>query len=452
MNRTISSNTLLRAIQSKPSLIKSVKSIPERVLVEILNLKRSYKIIDFMTPKQKQELLTERVLEAFLKEIPEDRNFQHINFLHIIFCFPEAVRDKIGHNIKRIDLVKGFPSAPRTVWLEYIRKNECSYKDIPENYRDREMRLTWLIINNTIESSAISDDLVDDLLRSRPNLIGNLFHLSQFFSHIKPLTKTQLAIALNATSEPLNLDIKFSKNPHLWDIELAERAISNHELLGTIPPEILTRDLCLRAVKNDGNNLRWVPEKFLDMDMVCEGLGESSGRLGIETDLDLSDLIPNSCMNKKFLLKIAAADQAAQADNTLQRLKYYLHRAELGKTDNRIEYQSNYFSRKWWPEVIKICPKAFKLIPKSDQTNEIIKAYITTASIKQIDADVNHINLSKIKKPEYMAFLIGTSSPLLQSIMSQILIPKEGIVSTFDDEVCVIDLSNTEFRNIQSYL
>ncbi len=140
--------------------------------------------------------------------------------------------------------------------------------------------------------------------------------------------------------------------------------------------------------------------------------------------------------------------QLAQADHLynsekLPRIRIYLKRAKK-ETEH---FLPKYFSETWWPEVIKVCPSALSLLEKTEQTDDMIKAFLTTAPIETIDRLADIINLNKLKKPEYIGYLTGTTSPLIQSILSQLCHTEEDT----DSDLNVIDLSNAQFRELQRF-
>ena len=421
MHRSLSSDALSNILYNRPALMKSVIKIDYKTFIDAVN--RNFKIFNYMTSEQKATLLTKKSLRYLLKKVKKQKWCHDAFFLY----FPDEIKNEIGPSIKDTEYVKYFPTAPYKLWKEFISGNTryIDFNSIPENYRDREMRLTFLI-HHDLDIVALSEDLIEDLIRAKPEIINKLPELY--------LTKDRLELALNSATEPLGLNNEF-KEYDLWDEALVYKAVKAGEPLRAIPEKFITRDVCLEAVKKNGAcNLSEVPKKFIDKELLCAGLVKEYG--------NDPDMIPYSFMGKSFLIQLAEAEQATNPDGKLPRIRAYLKRAK-----DKDGFNPKYFSEKWWPEVIKACPKTITLLEKTDQTDEVIKVFLTSAPIETIDRLADTLNLGKLKKPEYVGFYTGTTSPLIQSILSQLLNSEEET----ETDSNVIDLTNAEFRELQRF-
>jgi hypothetical protein len=177
-----------------------------------------------------------------------------------------------------------------------------------------------------------------------------------------------------------------------------------------------------------------IPTEHIDEDVVLIAMTSRDLR-------NYKQYIPSKYLKSSFLLKLAQAD--AQSEN----------KECFGVSNYRIIKQV----QPDWVTVLKVCPKALRLIEKSDQTDEIIKAFFENASITVIDSLKNHINLSRLKK-EYTPYLIGTEQKVFQDIITRKMVKKprkdlskeiQTVASPQASESSVgVDLTDAEYLDI----
>jgi hypothetical protein len=423
MIRSFDKDKFITILQDRPATIRCLQKPDDKYLARCLNA--NARVVGFTDTSWLTLPVLQELLSLFLKSSYASWG--------ILDSFPRPVLDSLPlKDLRKLcdkheSLVLKFPNAPYDLFLKYVTREHSNpdFKEIPEQHRTEEL-LAELFANNYssggIPDESFTDRIVDVALDKKPSCIN--------YIPIKFLTRDRLTKAFQ--KEP---SLGLSRDdipPETWNQELADLATADGNNISRIPNAFITKPMCLRSVS--GYGIQDIPTEHIDEDVVLIAMTSRDLR-------NYKQYIPSKYLKSSFLLKLAQAD--AQSEN----------KECFGVSNYRIIKQV----QPDWVTVLKVCPKALRLIEKSDQTDEIIKAFFENASITVIDSLKNHINLNRLKK-EYTPYLIGTEQKVFQDIITRKMVKKprkdlskeiQTVASPQASESSVgVDLTDAEYLDI----
>lgn len=432
--RTFSKSAFRRIIVDRPAMVRNLINPTTETIADTFFGNR--KTFDYAP----REWRNKEVMEIYIKLMAKD-GWGHLSNLE---KFPRRVRDSIDKNLvrtlmkKHCNAIKYF-SMPYEDWIKYVSQPgaDYSYMDIPE---DTEEILVAAIKHNSNIAREIPHSKWTATLATR-----TVSDNSEVINHVPESLRT-LDLYRIALRNPIDLSERIPEES--CDQALADQATLSGNNLGCVPDKFKTRDMCLRCLKTEPKCFNDIPMRFRDEEMTIAVMTGTNLTYWIDSLNDHSDH-PLRAENKlgysywmsqdSLLLNLAKKDQELWDKDH----DYGLWGLENYQAKKRINN---------WAEIIKVSPISLKHLEKTNQTQEIIDAFFSSASIEVLDyLAQEHINLMRIKK-DHAPFLIGCNNETLQGIAERKLGgPKkkkklEDIKVT--DDIVVLDLTDAEYRDI----
>jgi len=408
MKNAIKKETFLKAVAFKPALVKKLTSFNEDLIVEAV--RKNNKCIDYLEPAQK----TARVYGAFLR----------CNR----YADPSKIPANIWKDIPKSDLkallkhspdvIEDMPHATYEMWLESIKHGyRDNLDDVPDTFITPElMEIAWNKNGSIhIKEKFWTQELAEKAVKQAPIIINRIpKHL---------ITAEMLRLGLKTG---LNLGYEVWDIP-VWTEELADQAVQSHGWnIKILPQKFVTKERILVAIENWTLNFDEIQEQFHDdWDIQVKAVACCNAH----------NLSTPRLSDPKFhaaVLKISAGITDSHSVPTFRAAKYL-------RDVN-------------WNMIVEEIPLAIACVAKTDQTDQMINAFLQSVDIKIIDEYVRQekINLSKLKK-EHAPFLIGTENSNLQSLLERKLNPpKKETVKTIKikGDTVEIEMSPKEFNNL----
>lgn len=399
MVRLLDKEMIIKVLMQRPAFIKNMKRPDDEFLARCIMA--NTKVNDHIDKTWLTLPVLQNMIPLFIKS-----RWHRTDYLEE---FPEEVRAALSEKEinklcdKEIDYVIHFPNAPYRLWLKRVKAmNWLDFDKIPVQHRTENLLTEYFIAHHgsseDIPIELFTDKLIDRILDKNPDMINDI--PEQF------VTQTRLERAFRTLST-ISLDKELPEVA--WNQTNADLVMGNCENFQYIPNQYKNKDMCLKAVESDGNNLDYVPKNFVDEGILLMAL-TSTGTFN-------ENNVPKRLLTKSLLMKLAQKDRERCKDpkDKPNGVKSYL--TLTGKIAKDLDEDV-------WVKILKIIPVAIRLIDKPAQTDAIINAFIENASIEVIDYIVSHqlINLTKLKK-EHTPLLLASTVPALQDLIARKLNP-----------------------------
>jgi len=203
-----------------------------------------------------------------------------------------------------------------------------------------------------------------------------------------------------------------------------------------IPESSWTQDLAQKAIECSQLNIEAIPKQFLTEDLCVQAADH--GYRSFDPDL-LTDRVLASCL--------ANCHNKAEELSRINDPTFQLLVARYGRKGmvNLTSYKAS-ITHETWIEAIKINPECILAVVPKDQTNEMVDAFITHASIEAIDKFCDQINIGKIKKC-HAPLLLGCKKDRILTCIEKFLSPPEPTPGSV-----AIDLSPGVYAEVRSTL
>jgi hypothetical protein len=439
MRYDVNKDNYVRILWNRPALIKKIVSLDEDTAAFfVLAARKCYGYL----PNKLQASV--KVVQAYIHETPEWKNSSYsskgvtLSLIpqHALEQLPAKDRKNLIRRSYSGKIIDSFIEPSYEEWLEAV-KNGYSIYDVPEKYYNRKT-LYIAMAHHYKDESCFSDFTIPDMFWENgsevasKSLIEVIQVCPQMILCIPPhrITNAHLITAFQTKDECVSLEEdKWLKIPlPSWNHATVQMALVSEQ-----------------------SNIRIVPEKYLTEDdaiKCAKGYNVSE------------ENIPASLLTRKVLVSLAANRNCEFSPNS----DYSIYGTLLRELDFQLDVLreggfsaakilNEYFNSHFYPEIIEVCPEYIQLIPKLEQTDKIIDAFLG-APAEIIDKMAKHINLGKIRG-HHAPLLIGCEDSIIVSTIEKKLKGTQRSKSTKTRKTphsVEIDLAPAEFASFREQL
>lgn len=409
----------------RPALVKAARLTENtcaKLIYEVSPYKRS-DVYEYLPENLKTLKVTRAYIKSFRKEDEGRGLFKYDSIpLHIRKKLEPSERLAIL-NINK-NLIKKFDSPTKEEWEFVISEGYQDVENVPADVWTQDLILKafenihyWRYTNELFSSleNIWSEDFVRKVVSKNPNLI-NLVP-SKF------ITKEVLAIVLSA-----------NERIELKDIQ--------------IPADAWTQELADAAVKNYGGDITCIPQKFIN-----DNNKKEAARQGFFNEVNdksypvLVAYVAHNWFNKQLLESVEDKEKLV-IDVLMEAVSNNPN--PVRALGNFIEEMEMNISEDLWIKILKILPEALNLIPKNNQTEAIINAFMDVSTPEIIDKCAEHIDLRKLKAKD-MPLLINCKSRIIAGLMEKFMKCDCEDMKAPSDECIEIDVAPSEYMKIKRW-
>lgn len=423
----------LKLLLGRPALIKKITGLDESVATECVEFCSN--CYDFLPTNLKESV---KVVRAYIKD-----NKYRLKMREIPKCTLKQLTVTERKNLidwsSNGNFIKELPDPEYEEWLHAASCGFNTIEEIPEQYRGR--KSLYMKMAEGLKSGfhdpdyTIPEKLWENETEGNKAAVEIVTLFDRMFKAIpkKHITNDILKATLQGELYLKRNDIPDSA----WDQ--------------------LTADL---AVNANTSNIEYVPERF-----VTESMAIQAARNGVSIHKMISH-IPDKEFTRTVLINIIAHSTTPFSENDTDYLP-----DEINSLDFQIEVAKenglegltgieDFIKPEYRTELLKICPEFIKIIPKLEQNDKIIDAFLSKATAEIIDDCANHINLGKIKK-HHAPLLIGCTKNLILGVMEKKLrgcqrkkttTPTEIIKTEKTTHTIEINVAPSDFAKIRDNL
>jgi DNA-binding XRE family transcriptional regulator len=446
--RTFNKETLMMIIVDRPAMVRHLVNPTPDVIARVFF--RNHKTFNYAP----REWRNKEVLAHYI-EYMRDNQWVYARNLD---NFPRRVREEADINQvrslveKHCDAIKYF-SLPYEDWKKYVSSPSASYtyNDIPSDIETEDL-LVAAIEHNRDFAHGIPDS------KWNPTLAERALKVSGDIINFVPRSLMTLDLYKIAFKTSPELSLQYNISEENCDQELAEMVAQSGNSLSHLPARFITRDMCLAALKKDARcNIDYIPRQFRDEEVTIRVLCSDDYHYNMNTFYNMDTFKDHTdhplCAESKtgYAYWMKQEDFPVHLAQRDQELWEQDHLYKLYGMKNFLEMNS--MSQETWLKVIEVSPISLAHIEKTDQTPEIINAFLMAASPAVLDDLAEKINLTLIKK-DHAALLVGCENSVLQGIAERKLRGKqkakklEDIKPTVD--TVILDLTEAEYRDIMT--
>ena len=396
MKYTVDKNKFAKLLAERPHLLKTISGLNEAVLLDLFQTEPLTRKIYEAIP---EDLRTLEVTRLYMRVLKDDNSYYYhfnIDFIPKLVLAQLTSRDR-KKLLKVSDFVTYLPDVTSEEWNEALSHNFEEYAKIPADSWTRDMVKT-MVSKSDFTSYSLNDE--KDVVDSLAHLFDPDFALQIAQVKVEALT----VIPKNFITRDV-LYAALSLLPADERFELGSLSGS-----GSIPKAAWDLDTADLAIKAEAENIKFIPSKYLtSVQKVCV----ASHGVFHKSMLDDYQAIVTYIARASFSEMPEVLTEALKSKNLGQ---VYLDALQVEEASiyhirDNMKALGYTITPKDVLEGLKINPEGIRLIPKSEQTDEMIDALVTAAADK-IDSIANYIDLRRIK-PTHACLLMGCTSSLI---------------------------------------
>jgi hypothetical protein len=449
MKYTLSKDRARKFIEKRPSLINAIEGLTEKL---VLGLFRNHDLTEDIYEKLPVELRTLEVSRLYLKQMEKNRwgfNFELIP-VEVVKQFTAVDRALVltkGTDECRLAL----PDVTSAEWCTVFKvdgRSFSAFEEIPKDSWTREMIIALLesgfsgcsgYSNEGKSPDRILADAVDHLFDQDFALEvagkqNSLYLIPKRFL-TSEIMKRALSVICSSGSQ-FNLD--------------------NMSTEGDIPETAWTPDVADLAMTVGSHNYQHIPERLLTSAHRVKAAGDGYFEKEWADDYQalitfLSDhRIRDNCKEK--IQKVIKSQGLRVMMDALK-----IEGCDVKRLFNNLQECNVHPDMNAFIEAVRINPEFIKIIPKPEQTNELIDALITSASAEKVDELADWIDLRRIRSTNALV-LIGCKHHaivrVVESIMKGQRYERTGTRQAEDEPAAagsvVIKMSPGDFESISA--